>query len=426
MRVNLPVTRAQRAIIECDARQVCLVCGRRWGKTYTLNYMCLRKCLTQPNQVVWMCQPTYQQALRQMRRIAKIAALKPFIQHVYKQFPPRFEFKNGSEWCFQSLDRPDNLLGEGLDLCVVDEAARVKRDVVMQILMPMTLDRRGQMVYASTYRGRNWFYDESLKGKDAANWRRIRTFIHKTESGAAFSGKRGKEALELYKASIPPALWAQECDCEPLAATDCVFRYVDRAVGGHLLMGPEFGHRYIMGLDLGRVVDPTSWVILDERTGQVVATRVLALGTPHEESAKAAAAEAARWRAYVVVDATGGASGGRHESYVQLYTDAMRAVQVTRVRVFHFTPAQMESYVGALSLGIERGAVKIPDAAKELLAQVRLYRYAQSEMSKWIRFGAPSGEHDDLVAALIMAWWCKVQQWPGDPNSAIGPAALVA
>ena len=69
---------------------------------------------------------------------------------------------------------------------------------------------------------------------------------------------------------------------------------------------------------------------------------------------------------------------------------------------FTTTAASKQIAVDALALAFERGALRIiPDPT--LIAELQAYE-AERLPSGMLRYGAPSGMHDDTVMALMLAW----------------------
>lgn len=79
------------------------------------------------------------------------------------------KFENGSFIECRSEENPDQLIGEGLDLVVLAEAARLKERTWHQYIRPALADRQGRALFTSTPRGFNWFYNMYLKGQDRDN-----------------------------------------------------------------------------------------------------------------------------------------------------------------------------------------------------------------------------------------------------------------
>jgi hypothetical protein len=63
-----------------------------------------------------------------------------------------------------TAENPDSMLGEGLDLVIVDEAARIKPIVWQMYISPSIRDRKGSVIFISTPKGKNWLYDIYQKG----------------------------------------------------------------------------------------------------------------------------------------------------------------------------------------------------------------------------------------------------------------------
>jgi hypothetical protein len=69
---------------------------------------------------------------------------------------------------------------------------------------------------------------------------------------------------------------------------------------------------------------------------------------------------------------------------------------------FTTTAASKQIAVDALALAFERGSIRIiPDAT--LISELQAYE-AERLPSGMLRYGAPSGIHDDTVMAVMLAW----------------------
>jgi hypothetical protein len=64
----------------------------------------------------------------------------------------------------KSAKNPENLVGEGLDGVILAEAAKLKRSIWIKYIRPMLADKRGWANLTSTPEGKNWFYEEFMKG----------------------------------------------------------------------------------------------------------------------------------------------------------------------------------------------------------------------------------------------------------------------
>ena len=162
------------------------------------------------------------------------------------------------------------------------------------------------------------------------------------------------------------------------------------------------GGKYVIGLDLGRVVDPSAYVVLDLQSMQVVSEEVRQLKEPHEIGSRYAAQMCARWgKCPMVIDTTGGGGGSvkkKPDQYVKLYRETVR-----HARPFYFTKDTKRNAVEQLVLGIEQGKIGIPAECSQLLRQLAEYEYRLNSTG-YVEYSAPAGLHDDLVMALAMAY----------------------
>jgi hypothetical protein len=409
--MKLAVTEDQAKVLAVKAAVTALAAGRRWGKTITLSFWLTMMALQNPGGTCWYVSLSYARALKQMRVMEKSRAFMKLVKRIHAQFPPRFELWNGSEICFRSLDRPDNLLGDGLVALALDEAARVPEDIWRQYLLPMLADTGGRALVASTFNGRDWFYDliqAGLSGRDP----HTRAFLFPTRSGMKFQGAAGRERLARLRSQFDEATWAQEFECVPMAQSNTVFgAWVDRATI-HRPAQIRRGAATCVSLDLGRTVDPTVMGVAQPDPAKAGAwslgyVREWPLGTDHAVIAAQAAEYVAQFdNPCIVLDATGGASGGREESYVRFYRDRLPGL-----RPITWTNQSKAGMVGALRLLLEQGRFLVPAEFSETIAQLKTYRYKRAEMSFWVTYGAPRGEHDDHVSMALMLAKAIDENW---------------
>lgn len=417
--MRLAVTADQARVLQSKAPFTCLAAGRRWGKSITDGHWLAKGAWDNPGSTWWYTSLSYGRALKQKRVMESSKGFRRYIAHSYAQFPPRFILTNGSEIAFRSLDRPDNLLGDGLAGLVVDEAARVPYDVWKQTLLPMLADTKGRALLTSTYNGRDWFYEMTQRGLKGAPG--IAAFEFPTSTGLKFQGAEGRERLARLRAEFDADTWAQEFECKPLAMSDAVFgRWVDRVV----VASKQAARRNAptcVSIDLGRVVDPTVMVTvqpLNRPDGSpggvcpaavwiVVDVQEFPLGMEHAEIAARCAEHVGKFAApCVVLDSTGGASGGREESFVRYYRERLPGL-----RAITWNATTKSQMVGSAKLLIEQKRTLIPGAFARTIDQLKVYRYKRKEMSNWVIYGAPDGQHDDHVAAFIQAAYAIEQDW---------------
>jgi hypothetical protein len=69
-----------------------------------------------------------------------------------------------------SCENPDSLVGEGVDLLIIDEAAKMPRRIWDMYLSPTLVDRKGKAIFITTPQGYNWIYDLYLLGQTDPQW----------------------------------------------------------------------------------------------------------------------------------------------------------------------------------------------------------------------------------------------------------------
>ncbi len=119
----MPLTVAQKKVVEDNSRFKVLITGRRFGKTH-LAIRQLIKYASQPNKKVWFVCPTYRQA----KQVCWVS-LKERLQDLNwikktNESDLSITLINKSVIALRGADRSyDNLRGVGLDYLVMDEFA---------------------------------------------------------------------------------------------------------------------------------------------------------------------------------------------------------------------------------------------------------------------------------------------------------------
>ena len=118
----MPLSQAQKSIVDDEHRFITASCGRRFGKTF----LCMNRLAYHariPNQRVWYIAPTYRMAKQIIWEplVAKLKSLN-WIRQVNAS-DLSIKLVNGSEISLRSADNPDSLRGVGLNFVAFDETA---------------------------------------------------------------------------------------------------------------------------------------------------------------------------------------------------------------------------------------------------------------------------------------------------------------
>ena len=176
-----PLHSGHLEVLNDEARFKVLAMGRRWGKSLITSLMAL-SVLMQPSRRVWIVAPSYDLAEKVFREIYSILVTQ--LKLVKPGKPGGGKARNqpgdyfiqtpwGSVLQAKSMDNPDSLAGEAIDLVIVDEAALQSNleDVWMQMLQPTLMDKEGSAIFISTPRGKNSFYKLYLYGQTGVRQR---------------------------------------------------------------------------------------------------------------------------------------------------------------------------------------------------------------------------------------------------------------
>ena len=153
-----------------NARFNVIVCGRRFGKTWA-SAMEATFVASQPNKRIWVVGMSYRKARLIFREIWQRMVIghgddieKASEKDMY------IRFKWGTTVEGMSADNPDSLVGEGLDLLVIDEVAKMNKKIWDMYLSPTVAGRKGKVIFVTTPEGRNWIYDLYQLGDYDETW----------------------------------------------------------------------------------------------------------------------------------------------------------------------------------------------------------------------------------------------------------------
>lgn len=404
--IEANLTDWQYQYVNSKAKYNMLIAGRRAGKTHAMKVSMVYDALTKPGHLDMYLTPDGSLCHEVFRDIVEDRYIRQRIKRVEKQPVRQIFWNNGSKTYMRMFDRPDKALGFGFDKVRFDEiqkkAGIAGRDDFMRVIRPLIMDRQGSLTIAGQWRGRGcWWHKWMEANKDNPNY----MLINKpTWEGYQFiEGKENHPEIIDAKASMPKALFDQEIACIPSANANCAFLHDDvtQCISGLNETRGSTGHEYVIGVDLGRTRDPSAWVVLDTTTSAVVYAELRPLGERHETGAyELARLQRAFNGATVIIDATGGATGGKHsiDSFTKFYRDKLDSCRWVK-----FTTKNKAAMVQELSLAIEQCMFKIPENCENLLDQLYSYEYSYDAWGGY-KYQGPEGHDDDLVVALVLAW----------------------
>lgn len=368
-----------------------LACGTRWGKTKLSAMEGLAAGISALTRSFgWIVAPTYTLAEKVFREILFMARtkLKPFVIEA-SDSKMKLVLRNiggyVSEIHGKTAENPDNLLGEGLNWCILDEAARTKRAIWEAYLSQRLIDKNGWAILISTPKGKNWFHEMFLRGWDSLEAGRVKSYSFPTANNPVIK----RELLETAKHELPEDVYRQEYLAAFLDSGGVVFRGIDRCIAGELVE-PKTLSTYVMGVDLAKYKDFTVLVVLNSR-GQLVAFDRFNQIDWVIQKARIRALSRRYNNACILIDSTGVGD--------PIYEDLRR--ESLPIAPYTFTEATKKNLIDNLILAIENRAITFP-RIDVLVNELEAFSYELTDAGR-LKRSAPQGYHDDCVIALALA-----------------------
>lgn len=389
--INFEPHPGQKPIIDAyisGKREIVWVSGRRSGKSKCLGAIAAMESML-PNSKVWITAPTYSLAEKVFNE------LLTFISKIYPEGTFRITSKPGMSIMFdngtliecKSSENPEGMLGEEVDLLIIDEAAMVSPNVYDRYLFATTAIRKGLTIFISTPNKKNWFFRKYGEVKDSEEG-----FVFNSPS--SINPYMPPEEIERARKIVPEDVFKQEYLAQFLDTGAGVFRGFYDLVG-ETYDEPWGSHRYVMGADLAKVNDFTVLTVIDKQTHNVVYWERFN-GLDWSLVIKKIANIANKYnKAKLIIDSTGVGNP---------VTEAIkREAEGLLVEEFKFHTKSKKDLIDKLSIFIENRAIRIPDEP-DLLDELDCYACEMTEGGT-LKYGAPKGKHDDAVTSLALAVW---------------------
>jgi phage FluMu gp28-like protein len=364
--------------------------GRQWGKSFLGMNVLLKWVLEDNNSVGMWVAPIYQQSKKVFEELNKGLASTGLTKSINKS-ELTITFINGSVIYFRSAEREDNLRGYTLDYLVVDEAAYTKDNVWNEVLRATVLVRGKKVLFLSTPRGRNWFFNLALRGESDDYPQ------HKTFKGSSFDSPfiTQQELLEA-KMSLPENIYRQEILAEFLDSGGEVFSNLNLNCTLTQYPSKSPDEKYYAGLDIGRANDYTVLTILNSK-GEVVR-----IYRERQNSWNVIVSEVVKnlrefnTRCHIEVNGVGD----------PIYEQIKK--QYSNVEPFTTTNDSKQNIIEDLILNLNENKIKLPspDLNADLYKELSVFTYEYSPKSRRVKYGSPNGMHDDMVMSLALANDC--------------------
>lgn len=392
--LTLPALHPGQEAVRADLSQYrVLPCGRRWGKSRFLAAI-VTECAWAGGRAWWIfpshvvARPGWQ-TLRDIGHQLARQGAPVLVRETERAL--LFTASKG-EILIRSADDPRSLVGEGLDLAVLDECG-LHLDVTWdESLRPTLLDRHGRAVFAGVPKGtRGLLYsahNRALRGEDGWATFPATTFDNPYLPASDLAQLRA----EAESGQIPARYYRQEYLAEFLPADGVVFEHVLDCATAPGRDAPEPGSTYVFGVDWGKRND---WTVVSAfdlgKREQVFLERWR--GIEYVQARGRILALAQHWRPLEIVAEVNSMGDPIIE---EMERDGLP------IRRFQTTQASKAQAVDALALAFAQQSIRIL-ADSVQVAELQAYE-AKPLPSGATRYQAPGQGHDDTVSALWMAW----------------------
>ena len=210
----------QADLLRSRARQMILLCSRQAGKSTVSSLLAVDEALHRPPALILLLAPALRQSQELYKKVRQVLYdLGDLVPPIVQETALTLELANGSRIISLPGNNEANIRGfSNVALLVVDEASRVKDDLVYAV-RPMLAVSGGRIVLLSTPWGkRGVFYNEWTEGGPA--WQRVRITAHDVP-------RISPEWLEEEKRRMPDLFFRSEYLCEFTEVDDAVFSYDD-------------------------------------------------------------------------------------------------------------------------------------------------------------------------------------------------------
>jgi phage FluMu gp28-like protein len=361
--------------------------GRQAGKSFTAQNLLLKWILEDNNSVAMWVSPVYSQSKKVFSELVNSIADSGLTSSINKS-ELQINFINGSVIYFRSGEREDTLRGYTLNYLIIDEAAYIKDDVWMTVLRPTVLVNGKKVLFISTPKGRNWFYDLAMRGYND-DYPQYKTY-HATSFDTPYITQ--DELIEA-KLSLPESIYRQEILAEFIDDGGEVFS----ALKSNCVLDqyPKYdpNDKYYAGLDFGRQSDYTVLTILNSKGEMVDFYRGRQKSWDIIISEVVVFLRKYKPQIYAEVNSIG-----------DVLFETIRK-QYPSIQPFITNNESKQNMIEDLIMALNEDKLKLPtqELNRELYNELTQFTYEYSPKTRKVKYGAPIGFHDDCVISLSLS-----------------------
>lgn len=357
--------------------------GRQFGKTLLASNQLMYWALNQKNIKCAWVSPVYKQSKKVFEEVYKAFRKRPEIYRNVNKSELILEYITGSTIQFFSAERYDNIRGFTFDYLICDEFAFMDSEAWTEVLRATVLVKGKKVLLISTPKGKNHFWQ--LHQLDGVN-PQYKSFTMTSYDNPLIDPKEIDDA----RITLPDHVFRQEYLAE----------FIDGGAGlfqGQVIREPlEQGIRFFAGVDVGRNDDYTVLCIFNQSREMVYIER-----WRHDTWANISRKVADKINeynavAFVEVNSIGDAIMEQIQAHCKTPTN---------VQPFVTTSKSKQDIIEKLAVSNQNKEVTFLPC-DWLEKEFSVFTYEYNPKSRSVKYGAPSGFHDDGVMATAIAFDC--------------------
>lgn len=383
-------------------------CGTKFGKSLAASGGFCGRMAIKPETLGRWIAPIYSQSKIGFKYCKRILPGEPIIE-VNKSEPSISYTGREAKMEFRSGKNPEDLEGEGTEVNVLDEAAKMSQQVYDSVKTTTTLTR-GLVAPFSTPRGKNWFFRKCMEAKDLMLWQMKKglpvTHIFITAPTSANPMVK-QAAIDEARRALPWRLFQQYYLAEFVDDGDVFVGFRRCLFGTELAFDGEMQFwladdadeaSVVVGADWAKTNDRTVFYAIDIKTRRCMGFMRF-YKTPYTEAIRRLSVFCKKFHEVIIAkhDKTG--LGTVIDDYLAQTELPYEGVT--------FTNLAKADLVAKLITGVETEDTYLPNWV-DLIDEFDAYEVATTAHGS-MSYGAAPGKHDDIVTAAMLAYSALLQ-----------------
>ena len=362
--------------------------GRQYGKSMmAMNLVLYWGINDSPSTILWIS-PVYSQTDKVQKELMQAIGSTGIVKSC-NYSSNEIILKNDTKILFRSAERYDNIRGLTCDYGVIDEAAFCKDEAWQEAIRPVFMVRGKKVLFISTPKGKNWFYNLFQLGVSQDNPNYV------SYTGSSYDTPYiDKQEIEDAKKTLPENVFQQEYLAKFIDAGGEVFSNLDK---NQFPNWPRPTGKVYCGIDLGKQEDYTVATFIDS-TGKIVD---IYRANAQEWTSMTAEilVRLKKWNATAMVEVNS-IGDVIYEQIKKQWSDT---------HPFTTSSKSKNEIIEGLILDMNNTVIGIP--SRELFSylwdELTVFTYEYNPKTRSLRYGHPSGLHDDTVMSLAIANYCR-------------------